>query len=96
MVQLCCNKLVFAVTEENSAKQVDDLGSQFTEIFIKQQENVTLLLTLVEVSNCVMFWLLRWVVLSLLGRAVVLSREAGVRGEVCQDPVKEGLGVSQD
>ncbi|XP_017582154.1 PREDICTED: general vesicular transport factor p115 isoform X2 [Corvus brachyrhynchos] len=35
-------------TEENSAKQVDDLGSQFTEIFIKQQENVTLLLTLVE------------------------------------------------
>uniref|UniRef100_A0A8C5UCZ1 General vesicular transport factor p115 n=1 Tax=Malurus cyaneus samueli TaxID=2593467 RepID=A0A8C5UCZ1_9PASS len=34
--------------KENSAKQVDDLGSQFTEIFIKQQENVTLLLTLVE------------------------------------------------
>ncbi|KFW85443.1 General vesicular transport factor p115, partial [Manacus vitellinus] len=34
--------------EENLAKQVDDLGSQFTEIFIKQQENVTLLLTLVE------------------------------------------------
>ncbi|NXO31937.1 USO1 factor, partial [Cisticola juncidis] len=34
--------------EENSAKQVDDLGSQFTEIFIKQPENVTLLLTLVE------------------------------------------------
>lgn len=46
-----CNMLFFAVTEENSAKQVDDLGSQFTEIFIKQQENVTLLLTLVEVSN---------------------------------------------
>ncbi|XP_064917751.1 general vesicular transport factor p115 isoform X5 [Columba livia] len=34
--------------EENLSKQVDDLGSQFTEIFIKQQENVTLLLTLVE------------------------------------------------
>ncbi|NXY44473.1 USO1 factor, partial [Ceuthmochares aereus] len=34
--------------EENIPKQVDDLGSQFTEIFIKQQENVTLLLTLVE------------------------------------------------
>lgn len=49
----------FSVTEENSAKQVDDLGSQFTEIFIKQPENVTLLLTLVEVSNCVMFRLLR-------------------------------------
>uniref|UniRef100_A0A8C3JAE9 General vesicular transport factor p115 n=1 Tax=Calidris pygmaea TaxID=425635 RepID=A0A8C3JAE9_9CHAR len=36
------------VVKENSPKQVDDLGSQFTEIFIKQQENVTLLLTLVE------------------------------------------------
>ncbi|XP_071600324.1 general vesicular transport factor p115 isoform X9 [Heliangelus exortis] len=34
--------------EENLPKQVDDLGSQFTEIFIKQQENVTLLLSLVE------------------------------------------------
>uniref|UniRef100_A0A8C6JGV1 General vesicular transport factor p115 n=1 Tax=Melopsittacus undulatus TaxID=13146 RepID=A0A8C6JGV1_MELUD len=33
--------------EENLTK-VDDLGSQFTEIFIKQHENVTLLLTLVE------------------------------------------------
>ncbi|XP_075606923.1 general vesicular transport factor p115 isoform X9 [Balearica regulorum gibbericeps] len=38
----------FRQTEENLPKQVDDLGSQFTEIFIKQQENVTLLLTLVE------------------------------------------------
>uniref|UniRef100_A0A8D0GYA1 General vesicular transport factor p115 n=1 Tax=Sphenodon punctatus TaxID=8508 RepID=A0A8D0GYA1_SPHPU len=34
--------------EENSQKQADDLGSQFTEIFIKQQENVTLLLTYLE------------------------------------------------
>ncbi|XP_054058520.1 general vesicular transport factor p115 isoform X9 [Rissa tridactyla] len=38
----------FRQTEENLPKQVDDLGSQFTEIFIKQQENVTLLLALVE------------------------------------------------
>ncbi|KAM9295571.1 general vesicular transport factor p115 isoform 5-T5 [Morus bassanus] len=38
----------FRQTEENLPKQVDNLGSQFTEIFIKQQENVTLLLTLVE------------------------------------------------
>ncbi|XP_074444078.1 general vesicular transport factor p115 isoform X9 [Larus michahellis] len=36
------------LTKENLPKQVDDLGSQFTEIFIKQQENVTLLLALVE------------------------------------------------
>lgn len=34
--------------EENSTKQSEDLGSQFTEIFIKQQENVTLLLSLLE------------------------------------------------
>ncbi|XP_077160804.1 general vesicular transport factor p115 isoform X1 [Paroedura picta] len=34
--------------EENSQKQMEDLGSQFTEIFIKQQENVTLLLTYLE------------------------------------------------
>lgn len=29
----------------------DDLGGQFTEIFIKNSENVTLLLSLLEVSN---------------------------------------------
>ncbi|XP_048366576.1 general vesicular transport factor p115 isoform X3 [Sphaerodactylus townsendi] len=34
--------------EENSQKQIEDLGSQFTEIFIKQQENVTLLLSYLE------------------------------------------------
>ncbi|XP_038614904.1 general vesicular transport factor p115 isoform X4 [Tachyglossus aculeatus] len=34
--------------EENAQKQADDLGSQFTEIFIKQQDNVTLLLSFLE------------------------------------------------
>ncbi|XP_036269338.1 general vesicular transport factor p115 isoform X2 [Pipistrellus kuhlii] len=34
--------------DENSIRQSEDLGSQFTEIFIKQQENVTLLLSLLE------------------------------------------------
>uniref|UniRef100_A0A7M4EJ39 General vesicular transport factor p115 n=1 Tax=Crocodylus porosus TaxID=8502 RepID=A0A7M4EJ39_CROPO len=34
--------------KENSQKQVDDLGSRFTEVFIKQSENITLLLTLLE------------------------------------------------
>ncbi|XP_043825689.1 general vesicular transport factor p115 isoform X2 [Dromiciops gliroides] len=34
--------------EDNSSKQSDDLGGQFTEIFIKQQENITLLLSLLE------------------------------------------------
>uniref|UniRef100_A0A8C5XKI8 General vesicular transport factor p115 n=1 Tax=Microcebus murinus TaxID=30608 RepID=A0A8C5XKI8_MICMU len=36
------------IEEENSTRQSEDLGSQFTEIFIKQQENVTLLLSLLE------------------------------------------------
>nr|XP_038948274.1 general vesicular transport factor p115 isoform X4 [Rattus norvegicus] len=36
------------VEEENSTRQSEDLGSQFTEIFIKQPENVTLLLSLLE------------------------------------------------
>lgn len=43
------NCTVFNVTEENSQKQTEDFGSQFTEIFIKQHENVTLLLTYLEV-----------------------------------------------
>ena len=47
------------IAEENSPKQGDDLGSQFTEIFIKQPENVTLLLTLVEVSDNAAFGMLR-------------------------------------
>lgn len=34
--------------EENSTRPSEDLGSQFTEIFIKQPENVTLLLSLLE------------------------------------------------
>ncbi|XP_073446834.1 general vesicular transport factor p115 isoform X4 [Dendrobates tinctorius] len=34
--------------EENQQVQTDDLGVQFTEVFIKQQENVTLLLSILE------------------------------------------------
>ncbi|KAJ8336009.1 hypothetical protein SKAU_G00393520 [Synaphobranchus kaupii] len=34
--------------EENSQKQADDVGAQFTDIFIKEPENVTLILTLLE------------------------------------------------
>lgn len=55
---MCCNILLFTIAEENLPKQVDDLGSQFTEIFIKQQENVTLLLTLVEVSDSIILEIL--------------------------------------
>ncbi|XP_071973146.1 general vesicular transport factor p115 isoform X2 [Engystomops pustulosus] len=34
--------------EENPQAQTDDLGVQFTEMFIKQQENVTILLSILE------------------------------------------------
>nr|XP_033816267.1 general vesicular transport factor p115 isoform X3 [Geotrypetes seraphini] len=42
--------------EENSQSQADDLGSQFTEIFIKQQENVTLLLSYLEEFDFQVRW----------------------------------------
>lgn len=53
------NWLFFTVAEENLPKQIDDLGSQFTEIFIKQQDNVTLVLSLVEVSSRTLLGMLR-------------------------------------
>ncbi|XP_067413082.1 general vesicular transport factor p115 isoform X1 [Emydura macquarii macquarii] len=48
LYNIVSNDLEEEEQEENSQKQVDDLGRQFTEIFIKQQENVTLLLTFLE------------------------------------------------
>lgn len=39
--------------DENSQKQADDLGAQFTEMFIQDPEHVTLLLALLEVRKCV-------------------------------------------
>ncbi|XP_048702603.1 general vesicular transport factor p115 isoform X2 [Caretta caretta] len=48
LCNIVSNDLEEEEQEENSQKQVDDLGRQFTEIFIKQQENVTLLLTFLE------------------------------------------------
>ncbi|XP_061444836.1 general vesicular transport factor p115 isoform X2 [Rhineura floridana] len=48
LYNIMSNDLEEEEQEENSQKQVEDLGSQFTEIFIKQQENVTLLLTYLE------------------------------------------------
>ncbi|XP_075058168.1 general vesicular transport factor p115 isoform X5 [Mixophyes fleayi] len=35
-------------TEDNQQVQTDDLGIQFTEMFIKQQDNITLLLSILE------------------------------------------------
>ncbi|XP_070583047.1 general vesicular transport factor p115 isoform X4 [Erythrolamprus reginae] len=48
-IKLCLILYVFfKQIEENSQKQTEDFGSQFTEIFIKQHENVTLLLSYLE------------------------------------------------
>ncbi|XP_074849921.1 general vesicular transport factor p115 isoform X4 [Carettochelys insculpta] len=48
LYNIVSNDLEEEEQEENSQKQVDDLGRQFTELFIKQQENVTLLLSFLE------------------------------------------------
>ncbi|XP_015262756.1 PREDICTED: general vesicular transport factor p115 isoform X2 [Gekko japonicus] len=48
LYNIISNDLEEEEQEENSQKQTEDLESQFTEIFIKQQENVTLLLTYLE------------------------------------------------
>nr|XP_056713285.1 general vesicular transport factor p115 [Euleptes europaea] len=48
LYNIISNDLEEEEQEENSQKQMEDSGSQFTEIFIKQQENVTLLLTYLE------------------------------------------------
>lgn len=39
------------LTDENTQKQVDDLGAQFTDHFIQDPEHLTLLLTLLEVLD---------------------------------------------
>ncbi|XP_050800943.1 general vesicular transport factor p115 [Gopherus flavomarginatus] len=56
LFNIVSNDLEEEEQEENSQKQVDDLGRQFTEIFIKQQENVTLLLTFLEEFDFQVRW----------------------------------------
>lgn len=41
----------FPLTDENAQKQADDLGTLFTEKFLQDSENITLLLTLLEVPT---------------------------------------------
>ncbi|XP_070583044.1 general vesicular transport factor p115 isoform X1 [Erythrolamprus reginae] len=48
LCNIMSNDLEEEEQEENSQKQTEDFGSQFTEIFIKQHENVTLLLSYLE------------------------------------------------
>ncbi|XP_065453523.1 general vesicular transport factor p115 isoform X1 [Chrysemys picta bellii] len=56
LFNIVSNDLEEEEQEENPQKQVDDLGRQFTEIFIKQQENVTLLLTFLEEFDFQVRW----------------------------------------
>ncbi|XP_062987643.1 general vesicular transport factor p115 isoform X2 [Elgaria multicarinata webbii] len=72
--------------EENSQKPAEDLGSQFTEIFIKQQENVTLLLSYLEEFD----FHVRWPGVKLL---TVLLKQQGP--QVQQIILVSPMGVSR-
>ncbi|KAJ7313284.1 hypothetical protein JRQ81_004570, partial [Phrynocephalus forsythii] len=72
--------------EENSQKQPEDLGSQFTEIFIKQHENVTLLLSYLEEFD----FHVRWPGVKLL---TVLLKQQGP--QVQQIILVSPMGVSR-
>ena len=51
LVQISDFLLYFSTDEEISEHMTDDLGNQFTEIFIKKSDNVGLLLSLLEVMT---------------------------------------------
>ncbi|XP_060138237.1 general vesicular transport factor p115 isoform X5 [Zootoca vivipara] len=72
--------------EENSQKQTEDLGSQFTELFIKQQDNITLLLTYLEEFD----FHVRWPGVKLL---TVLLKQQGP--QVQQIILVSPMGVSR-
>uniref|UniRef100_A0A8C9SAZ4 General vesicular transport factor p115 n=1 Tax=Scleropages formosus TaxID=113540 RepID=A0A8C9SAZ4_SCLFO len=72
--------------DENSQKQGDDLGVQFTEIYIKDSENVTLLLTLLEEFD----FHVRWPGVKLL-TALLKNQCAQVQGIILVSP----MGVSR-
>ncbi|XP_034992472.1 general vesicular transport factor p115 isoform X3 [Zootoca vivipara] len=73
-------------TKENSQKQTEDLGSQFTELFIKQQDNITLLLTYLEEFD----FHVRWPGVKLL---TVLLKQQGP--QVQQIILVSPMGVSR-
>ncbi|XP_058036432.1 general vesicular transport factor p115 isoform X5 [Ahaetulla prasina] len=85
--KLCLILYMFSKqTEENSQKQTEDFGSQFTEIFIKQHENVTLLLTYLEEFD----FHVRWPGVKLL---TVLLKQQGP--QVQQIILVSPMGVSR-
>uniref|UniRef100_A0A8C1QNW3 General vesicular transport factor p115 n=1 Tax=Cyprinus carpio TaxID=7962 RepID=A0A8C1QNW3_CYPCA len=74
------------VNEENQQKQEDDLGAQFTEKFIQEPDNITLLLTLLEEFD----FHVRWPGVKLL-TALLKSQCAPVQGIILVSP----MGVSR-
>lgn len=72
--------------EENQQKQEDDLGAQFTEKFIREPDNITLLLTLLEEFD----FHVRWPGVKLL-TALLKSQCAQVQGIILVSP----MGVSR-
>ncbi|XP_043095461.1 general vesicular transport factor p115 isoform X2 [Puntigrus tetrazona] len=72
--------------EENQQKQEDDLGTQFTDKFIQEPDNITLLLTLLEEFD----FHVRWPGVKLL-TALLKSQCAQVQGIILVSP----MGVSR-
>lgn len=72
--------------EENQQKQEDDLGAQFTDKFVQEPENVTLLLTLLEEFD----FHVRWPGVKLL-TALLKNQCAQVQGIILVSP----MGVSR-
>ncbi|XP_053219011.1 general vesicular transport factor p115 isoform X2 [Podarcis raffonei] len=86
LYNIISNDLEEEEQEENSQKQTEDLGSQFTELFIKQQDNVTLLLTYLEEFD----FHVRWPGVKLL---TVLLKQQGP--QVQQIILVSPMGVSR-
>ncbi|XP_063156439.1 general vesicular transport factor p115 isoform X2 [Candoia aspera] len=86
LYNIMSNDLEEEEQEENSQKQMEDFGSQFTEIFIKQHENVTLLLTYLEEFD----FHVRWPGVKLL---TVLLKQQGP--QVQQIILVSPMGVSR-
>ncbi|TRY93468.1 hypothetical protein DNTS_010262, partial [Danionella cerebrum] len=68
--------------EEIQQKQEDDLGAQFTEKFIQDPENITLLLTLLEEFD----FHVRWPGVKLL-TALLKSQCAQLQGIILVSPM---------
>uniref|UniRef100_UPI003AAFCD4F general vesicular transport factor p115 isoform X2 n=1 Tax=Centroberyx gerrardi TaxID=166262 RepID=UPI003AAFCD4F len=75
-----------SMPDENAQKQADDLGAQFTDKFIQDSENVTLLLTLLEEFD----FHVRWPGVKLL-TALLKNQCAQVQGVILVSP----MGVSR-